>query len=61
MRSYLVFWAYWAGTTDAEVVGELNVHIPGCPQTQRQKNETTLLHCNLLAVGKASSQASSTN
>lgn len=55
MQSYLVFWAYWAGTTDAEVVGELNVHIPGCPQTQRQKNETTLLHCNLLAVGKASS------
>lgn len=51
------------GTTDTEVEGELNVHIPGCPQTQRQKNETKLLHCNgnLLAVGKASSQASSTN
>lgn len=39
----VVFWAYWAGTTDGEVLVELNVAVPGCPQMQREKNETTLL------------------
>lgn len=36
MQSYLVFWASWAGTLDAEVLGGLNVHIQGCPQTTTQ-------------------------